>query len=77
MAYDMDGLASTEEQLYWRCVLDRKTCGSRTDTSCTRCRSNSRGWHQSQKRIADGVTHQGTRAIGENSVADGQVLPTK
>ena len=40
-----------------------------------KCHKNSCEWPQSQ-RVADDATHQELRAIGENSAADGQVLPT-
>ena len=49
-------------------------CGWHTDVSYSRC-LRSYAWPQSRRGVADDVIHQELRPIGENSAAEGQVLP--
>ena len=72
---DLDTLVGMAEQLFWLCVRVQRMCGSLTDISCFKVSQEQLRMATVTERVADEVIHQELRAIGENSAADGQVLP--
>ena len=68
----LDKLVGMAEQLCWLCVQVQRMCGLLTDIKASQEQLR---MATVTERAADDVSHQELRAIGENSAADGQVLP--